>query len=93
MPLEQGVGHEALAAVRTLIGPLVQVIPQMQNQGCALREAAAALRAHVWLVARVCPLVDVQVLLAGEPLVTGVALEDSLARVVAFVHDQSSHRR
>lgn len=92
MPLEQGVGHEALAAVRTLVGPLIHVVAQVQDQGGPLCEAAAALRADVRLVARVRPLVDAQVLLAGEPLVAGVAPEDPLARVVALVHDQPSHR-
>lgn len=93
MPLEQGVGHESLAAVRTLVGPLSRVIPQVQDQRRPLRETAAALRTHVRLVARVRPLVNAQVLPAGEPLVARVALEEPLTRVIALVHRQSSHRR
>lgn len=93
MPLKQGVGHKSLAAVLALVRPLTRMVPQMQDQGCPLRETSTALRAHVRLVARVRPLVDAQVLLAGEPLVAFVTLENPFVRVIAFVYRQPFHRR
>lgn len=93
VPFEGGVGHEALAAVRTLIRPLARVATQVQHQRRPLREALAALRANVRPFAGVRPPVDAQVLLAGELLVASVALEHLLARVRALVHDQSASRR
>lgn len=65
----------------------------MQDQGSPLRETTVALRTHMRFVARVRPFVNAQVLLAGELLVACIAFEDPLARVIAFVHRQSSHRR
>lgn len=93
MFLEQSTRHESFVALRALVRSFSRVGPLMQHQWRSLRETRAALLTHVRLFASMRSLVDDHILLAGKLLVTPVALEDLLARMVALVHQQSSHWR